>query len=302
MSLLVLPAVLALIIKLGLIVIYRKSVTASSCFLAMVVIFAIHNLCEVLAFWDFFHGINGEFLLKTYHVVSLVSLLVICWTVNEISQVENRTYLKIFGVLVATSSCAIVFTDLVISGAGSLAYVITAERGPLYSLFQIVALSLIGALLYQIYIGYSRSKTHSAQIKSAYMGIALLPQVAAVVIVILLMNMKFPINGAVIFPLATSLFVFIMLATEHKHRMTDIRRFIPFSDERTTSSQIMDIFSEYAQDKATYREAINDIEKLLVEHKYEKNNRNATYAAEKMGMPRSSLYSLFNRLGIKKEG
>ena len=301
MSLLVLPALLALLIKLGLIYIYRKSVKASTCFLVMVVVFALHNLCEVLAFWEFFHGLNGEFLLKTYHVISLTSLLVICWTVNEVSEIESRNYLKFYGFLVALASSVIVFTDHVISGAGTLSYVITAERGPLYSVFQIMALSLIVMLLYQIYIGYSQAKTHSAQIKSAYMGIALLPQVAAVVIVIIMMNMKLPINGAVIFPLATSLFVFILLAAEHKHQIMDVRRFIPFSDERKTSNQIMDIFSKYAQDRASYREAVNDIEKLLVEHKYEKNDRNATYAAQKMGMPRSSLYSLFNRLGVKKQ-
>ncbi|MCH2191144.1 MAG: hypothetical protein MK188_09495 [Gammaproteobacteria bacterium] len=301
MSLLVLPALLALLIKLGLIYIYRKSVKGSTCFLVMVVVFALHNLCEVLAFWEFFHGLNGEFLLKTYHVISLTSLLVICWTVNEVSEIESRNYLKFYGFLVALASSVIVFTDHVISGAGTLSYVITAERGPLYSVFQIMALSLIVMLLYQIYIGYSQAKTHSAQIKSAYMGIALLPQVAAVVIVIIMMNMKLPINGAVIFPLATSLFVFILLAAEHKHQIMDVRRFIPFSDERKTSNQIMDIFSKYAQDRASYREAVNDIEKLLVEHKYEKNDRNATYAAQKMGMPRSSLYSLFNRLGVKKQ-
>ena len=83
--------------------------------------------------------------------------------------------------------------------------------------------------------------------------------------------------------------------------MTDVRRFIPFSDERQTSNHIMDIFSSYAQDKVNYRDAVSSIEKLLVEHKYDKNDRNATYAAEKMGMPRSSLYSLFNRLEIKKD-
>jgi len=63
----------------------------------------------------------------------------------------------------------------------------------------------------------------------------------------------------------------------------------------------MDIFSTYSQDKLSYRDAVSHIEKLMVEHKYEKNNRNATYAAEKMGMPRSSLYSLFNRLQINKD-
>lgn len=302
MSLLVLPAILALFIKLCLIYVYRQSLRTSSCVLVMVMVFAIHNLCEVLAFWKFFHGLHGEYLLKSYHVISLTSLLVICWTVNEVSEMKDRRYLTVFSYLVASASGVILFSDLIISGARSLSYVITAERGAFYSLFQILALLLILALLHQIHRGYRQTNNHSAQIKSAYLGLALLPQVAAVLIVMVLMNLGFPINGAVIFPFATSLFVFIMLATEEKHKLVDIRRFVPYSDERVTSNRIMNIFSDYAQDNTTYREAIGDIERLLVEHKYEKSDRNATYTAEKMGMPRSSLYSLFNRLGISKDG
>jgi len=189
----------------------------------------------------------------------------------------------------------------VVSGVESWGYVVTAVRGDLYNVFQVMALLLTAQIVYLLYKGYKNADSHTSQIRCAYSAIALTPLVLAVLLVILLMNLGFHINAVVFFPVATTLFLVITLASEEKHRLTDIRRFIPFSDERRTSNQIMDIFSSYAQDQANYRDSITQIEKLLVEHKYEKNNRNATYAAERMGMPRSSLYSLFNRLGVDKD-
>ena len=301
MSLFVIPALFALIAKILIIFVYRQNIRSAIYFKALLIIFALHNLCEVLAFWEFFRGMNGEFLLKTYYVISLVSLFTIVLAVLDIHGEDHRTRIALLGCLIMATSGLILFTDLIVAGATNISYVITAERGLFYGVFQIVSLLMISNVVYMIYKGYKQSENHEVQIRSAYMGVALIPHAISVVLVIALMNLGFQINAAVIFPIATTLFVFIILASEKEHQMTDVRRFIPFSDERRTSNQILDIFSEYSQDKASYREAISSIEKLLVEHKYEKNNRNATNAADRMGMPRSSLYSLFNRLNITKD-
>lgn len=301
MSIYVVPAILALMAKLIVVFIYRQNLLANKHFTLMVLIFACHNLCEVLVFWEYFSDIRADYLMRVYYVVTLVSLAAITFYVANISEQRSRLYAPVLLSLLGIVSALLLFSNHIVSGIKSLEYVFTAVRGDQYWLFQAVAITVIMQMAYLLYRGYRKAVDHDVQIRCAYTALALMPQVFAAFLVIALMNMGFNVNGAMILPVATTLFVAIMLISEDQHRITDIRRFIPFSDERRTSNQIMDIFSSYAKDQASYREAINQIEKLMVEHKYEKNNRNATYAAERMGMPRSSLYSLFNRLDINKD-
>ncbi|MFQ3226741.1 MAG: hypothetical protein ACI8RW_000119 [Porticoccaceae bacterium] len=71
--------------------------------------------------------------------------------------------------------------------------------------------------------------------------------------------------------------------------MADIRRLLPGSPERQACNEIMDAFSQYARDDVSYREAVSDIERLLVLYKYQKNHDNARATAEQ-----ASLVTLFN--------
>lgn len=301
MSLFLIPSLIALIAKLIIVFVYRKSILESGFFKLMVLAFACHNFCEVLLFWEYFRGVKGDYLLRTYHVISLFALLAIVLSVEQISKQESRLPTKIIQLVVGCISVLFLTTDLFVTGAAPLSYVMTSLRGEFYWVFQVASVAIVLYLVSLLYFGYKKSDDHHIQIRCLYTGLALLPQIIAVLTVIILMNLGLKINAVVILPIATTLFILIMAISESKHQITDIRRFVPFSEERRTSNQIMEIFSRYAQDKVNYRDSVSEIEKLLVEHKYEKNDFNATYAAKKMGMPRSSLYSLFNRLGIKKQ-
>ncbi len=302
MSVFALPAILALTAKLIVMFLYRRSLQQNTHFTLLVLIFAAHNLCEVLVFWEFFNGMKAEFLLRSYYVVSLTSLVFVAQYVARVGEQTNVLLNRLMLLGLALFAVFFIFSQTLVAGVEPWGHVFTAVRGDFYPVFQLAALLLaayIGVVLFQ---GYKSASSHLTQIRCAYSALAFAPLMLAIFLIICLMNMGLQINGAVIFPIATTLFLMIMLISEDRHRMTDIRRFIPFSDERQTSNQIMEIFSNYARDEANYRDSINQIEKLLVQHKYEKNDRNATYAAERMGMPRSSLYSLFNRLGIEKDG
>ncbi|GAA6138808.1 hypothetical protein NBRC116583_25550 [Arenicella sp. 4NH20-0111] len=300
MSIFVVPALVALIIKLGVMFVSRTTFMSSPYFGFMVLVFACHNLCEVLVFWEYFHGDKAEYVLRSYYVISLVSLLSIALYISSIVDFIGAPIKRLLVSLVSFVSLFIIFSDSIVAGSRSLGYVFTAVRGEYYGVFQLLSLAFMGLLPFVLYRGYVRAQNHNTQIRCAFMGMALVPHFLSVILVILIMNLGFQVNGAAIFPFATTLFLVIILASENQHKLTDIRRFIPFSHERRTSNEIMDIYSKYARDQQSYREAISEIEKLLVTHKYDKTGRNASSTAELMGMPRSSLYSLFNRLKIKK--
>ena len=301
MSVYVIPAIIALTAKLIVVFFSRQNGRVDKNFILMVLIFACHNLCEILLFFEYFRGLKADFLLRAYYVISMISFLAVSYHVTRVSNQQNMFHLKTLLTMLGGFTLLLFATNYIVAGADELGYTITATKGWLYWVYPIAGILLVSHISFILYKGYSEAKSHDLEIKCIYTAFALMPHFIAIFAVVFMMAIGLKINGTVIFPLTTTLFLIITLASERRHKLTDFRRFIPFSDERKTSNEIMDIFSSYARDESNYRDAVSQIEKLLVEHKYKKNDCNASSAAELMGMPRSSLYSLFNRLDIKRD-
>ena len=92
MSIYIIPAVVALLMKIGVYVLAKKSL-ASSIFLGLLAIFALHNAVEIVMVFAHHHGYVSALLLKFYYVVT-VSIL---------------SYLCIFGMSVGSSNSNKVF-------------------------------------------------------------------------------------------------------------------------------------------------------------------------------------------------
>ena len=219
--------------------------------------------------------------------------------ITKLNFTKSKALLAFSGLIVITT---IAFSDLIVSGSSTLNYSITASQGKLYVVWQLFCLMTGIATSLALWIGLKSAKDHQLEIRCVYTAFALAPLVLLSLLILVLMGLGFQVNAVVAMPVATTLFLVIMLTSEYQHRLTDVRRFLPWSNERRTSQKIMDIFSNYSRDDLEYRQAVSEIERLLVLHKYDKNEGNASETAGKMGMPRSSLYSIFNRLDIESRG
>ncbi len=301
MSIYVIPAIIALTAKLVVLFFSRNDGRVDKNFILMVLIFACHNLCEILLFFEYFRGLSADLILRSYYIISMASFIFVSYHVTQVSKQFDKFHLRSLLATVTFFTLILFSTNYIVAGAELLNYSVTATKGLFYWAYPAVCIIILLHTCYVLFEGYSEAKTHDLELKCIYTGFALLPHFIAICLVVVLMASGMKINGTVIFPVTTTLFLIIILANERRHKLTDVRRFIPFSDERKTSNQIMDIFSSYARDESNYRDSVSQIEKLLVEHKYKKNDCNASSAAELMGMPRSSLYSLFNRLDIKRD-
>lgn len=307
MNMYILPALVALAIKLVVLFYAYAGHKHSKIFVAMVSIFAVHNICEVLVILEAGGLVSSPIILLSYYVTSIWALLVMLVYASEISRVRVPKF-KIGAACVASVlSLLILFSQGIVSGERSLGYTLTAVRGPIYWVFQAfslvvfmsVVILLIKGTRHSNQKGSRKPEDHLVEIQSSYTLMALSPLVIVCLAVMVLMNFGLQMNAALFVPIASGLFLLITLKSEAQHKLTDLRRFLPWSSERKTSREIMDIFSSYSCDDVSYREAVGEIEKLLVLHKYEKSGGNASQTAQQMGMPRSSLYSIFNRLSIK---
>ena len=296
------PAVLAFIIKLVALFYLIRSSSQPKLFAVVVGLILVLNFSEIMLIREIALSMNSEYLVKAYYAISVLAWMAVFAYVCEISglRIKRSIFLIFFiGAVIAFVSLS---SDFIVAGAVPLGNVITAERGPVYPVWQLFCFGMIGLSMITLYLGYRRASDHQTELRNLYTALALSPIFIVCLAILVLMFLEIKINAVILLPLATSLFMVIQIATERQHKVTDLRRFVPFSQERKTYSEIMDIFSSYSRDEVTYREAVSEIERLLVLQKYDKNQGNASETAGRMGMPRSSLYSIFNRLGIESRG
>jgi hypothetical protein len=240
-------------------------------------------------------------LMRAYYSISLLGLCsVFAYVLSVVRSSAKRVLLSVY-LSALFLSVLIIFSDIIIAGIEPLGHTRTAIRGDMYYIFQGFALMMLGLIIASLVRGYLQPKDHLMQIQCSYSLIAILPLLIANLGLLLVMAIGYNVNAAIVMPVVLVAFILITLVGESKHRITDVRRFMPYSAERHTSNQIMEIFSSFSRDEISYRNGISDIERLLVLHKYQKNGGNASATAQLMKMPRSSLYSIFHRLGIDPE-
>jgi len=154
------------------------------------------------------------------------------------------------------------------------------------------------ALIYR----YKSSASQLESTRSLYSLFALSPVILACFLAMLFRILEMDINGAGMLPIATTLFLIIVLKGESKHRLSDIRRFLPLSPERAISANVMELVDAYVnQDKKAdaYKTLQAGIEKEIICYTLDKCNNNRSQTTEMMGLKnRSTLYSMMKRLEI----
>jgi hypothetical protein len=301
MSIYVLPALTALLVSIVVFFAAVQGPTRSKVFSGMIFVFICLSVCEVLSFLEFFKAGRLSYLMRAYYSISLLGLCsVFAYVLSVVRSSAKRVLLSVYlGALFL--SALILFSDIIIAGIEPLGHTRTAIRGNMYFIFQGFALMMLGLIIASLVRGYLQPKDHLMQIQCSYSLLAILPLLITNLGLLLAMAIGYKVNAAIVMPIVLVAFILITLVGESKHRITDVRRFMPYSAERHTSNQIMEIFSSFSRDEISYRNGISEIERLLVLHKYQKNGGNASATAQLMKMPRSSLYSIFHRLGIDPE-
>lgn len=298
----IVPAVISFLFKL-IILWYSSKLNNNkfNLFIGLVAMSAIHNLNEIITYTSFLMGFSPEYLFRVYYVITCGLLGFMSIYAIDVSQISQLKIIKkpiaitclIVGAIILTS-------DQIVSGYTAINYSITAIRAPNYWLFQIAAISMLLITLFALITGYLKAKDHYVQIRCLYIFMAILPLLLVGFGVIILMNLGYKVNAMMAVPIATSLFVFIAFKSEIKHKLSDLRRLLPYSHERVASHHIQQVLSDYAMENKTHKDAINEIEKVMVTYKNAKTNHNVSKTADSMSMPRSTLYAIYKRLDISR--
>ncbi len=300
MTIYIMPALIALALKVYVLFIAHASKT-SRVFAGMVLVFALHNATEVIAYLQFASGHMSEFLFRVYYAATLAVLCYMCLYCIEVSKLASLKKFQLpFTLWLALGTVLVLVTDLLVAGVTPISYAVTAKQGPYYWLFSLTTLLSLVFIVTSLIYGYRKSDEHVTQIQCLYNLVALFPVVILGFIVIPMMMFGYQLNAAGFLPICTTLFLLITLKSEDKHGFTDIRRFLPFSRERRMANDVQALISRFAMDQISYKEMSNEFEKIALKHKLDQADDSISQAARLLQMKRSTLYSMLNRHGMKR--
>jgi len=300
MSIYVLPALVALVIKIYVLVIAHTART-TQVYSRMVLVFALHNLTEVISYIQFLQGSMPELLFRVYYAATMVMLYYMCVYAIAVTRIPFLKKLHVpLTLWVASGAVIAIGTDWLIAGFKPIGYSITAIQGPYYWMFGLSTLAALVFVTGTLVLGYRRSEEHKVQVQCLYNLAALSPVVILGFVIIPLLLTGQEINAAVVLPICTTLFLLITLQSEAKHRFTDIRRYLPFSREREMNTQVMSLISQFSMDQISYKEMSEQIEKIAIQHKLALSGDSISEAARRLKMKRTTLYSMLDRHGIKR--
>jgi len=308
MSLYFVPSIASLVFKLFVLAHVLRGGKVSTLFLSLIIVFAIHNSIEAVIYIHFL-GNNYDLvavMFRLYYVATIFLLLYVLLHSLSVSSL-NKIYLTAILVLTSSTLCMFVlFTDIIVAGHNSLGnYSITAIKGSFYWVFSIFSVTfLIFPFLVLIY-GYQTATTQLEVIRCKYSLIALAPVLFIFFIVLVLKILDININGAAVIPIATALFLIIVLKTESKHQLSDIRRFLPLSMEKKTANNFLALLDNYMENNSKeniYKDLQRGIEKEIITYSLKKCDYNVAHTAKMMGIRnRSTLYAMINRHDIDLE-
>ncbi len=299
MTMYMLPSALALVasvILLGTFFYGRKS---SSSFYNLILVFACMSACELLGFLRFFEQSSLEGLLRVYYVTVIIA---IAFSARYVGQVTGNRLKNIPAVIFGFAlviSAIVLFTNLIIAGSESIGYMVTAIKGEHYMAFRVYSLLGILASCSMLFIGYFKPAADTIKQQSQYCAMAFSPIIFTSIGVLALMMLGIKVNATVVMPLAMIAFSVMAYRGEHVFRSAEENVQRGNQDKKLASLKIQETFDQFSDGDINYRDAVSDIEKIMVLYKYNQNEGNASSTAKQMGMPRSSLYSIFNRLMIE---
>jgi len=302
MSVFFAPALASLIFKVFVLSLVVRGGKVSIMFLSLICVFAFHNAIELIGYVQFLNDSSVELYFRPYYVATIYVSMYVLLHGLAISRFENTVLTSVLVLIATALSLLVIFTDTIVAGHYSIGYSVSAIEGPFYWVFSLyILITLIAstsALLYR----YRSAVSQLESVRCLYSLFALSPLILVSLVVLALKAAEVNINGAVLIPIATAVFLAIVLKGESQHKLSDIRRFLPFSPERAISNNLMELIDGYTHggnQTDAYKNLHASIEREIIFYTLNKCDNNITRTTQMMGLKnRSTLYSMMNRLEI----
>lgn len=239
-----LPALVALLLKLWLLVHARHRSWLGGAWIGFVAVFAVHNAVELTVLLKPSGLVNFDLLIRTYYVCTALVLVYGLHYVTDRSEATQRYLVSVFSAIVTLLSVGLMASNMIVSGVTDLVHSLQADRGAAFGVFPAFVIATLTALVAVLRINYVRySNTHPAkQAELRLAAIALTPLLLVTMIVSALLDTEYRINAAVLVPMASTLFLMITfkgrVVVRDDLRRQAIRQSSADLDEMTSDQQL----------------------------------------------------------------
>lgn len=300
MSLFVIPACLALIAKLLVLLWAKNRFTLDQKWLGLVLILSFFNLSEVFIFVQSTSNVGQNWIVRSYYssLITVIAYSIYFVLHNNVSKSIKLAF-KFYSIFSLLIVGLILATPLVLVGYQPSSFAVTAIKGPLYFSFQVFCILGLGLMMTITVNTYRNTKVEELKIKSFYQILGLTPLFFAAMAVAISSWLGFPSSALVIMPIATTLFLLITFFGTSSFRFAfDHRLIIPGTPEQKFAQKFGYLYSQYARGELEHSSMIRELEKGLVLYQYHAHNQNASRTARFIGIPRSTFYSKLDKLGV----
>lgn len=241
-----------------------------------------------------------DWIFRPYYVCLIWGLILMCLFSIKTSILEHK-FKHLLSLLVLSGisfSFFILTTDIIVEGVVSIGYSATAIKGEMFGVFLVFSSACLLFIVVILSIGIYKAQSDTSKNNCLWALLALMPIIIVGASISILLSFNIKINFAGILPIATSLFLIVMLKTEDSHNLSDFRRFLPLSLESKTSRKASQLFSKYTMDEISYKELKIGVEIIATEYKFLKKG-NVSQAAISMDLNRSTVSNLVSRHNLK---
>lgn len=297
-----LPAIIGILVKLYLLFGVRRNVLINHAVIGLVSVLALHNLSELLLFNSFVKSLDANHLIRAYYVCSIMVSSYALYYALSLSKFNSKVNTFLFCAIPALClSLTVLMSNFIIAGASELSYTITALKGNQYWVYPIFLIASMVLTISCLLVNYRNSESPDHEVRNFYALASMTPLLGIPVVVVGLMSVGIAVNATFVFPIASTLFLLILIKGKYSlslHR--DPRGIVPNSLESQLATIISQANAQYSFEKISHKELMASIEKAVIQYKYLKNDRNVSRTANSMKIDRSTLYNKFKALEVRE--
>ena len=288
----VLPALIALLLKMRILIGSWNQDWASREWLGLVIVYACFNLSEVLVYGAIEFVKSPHALLVTYYVCGnfCIAFGQLYVANGDVLWQRLLTYWMFVAAIVI--SLFEIFTTHFIAGYVVGSMPVVAAKGSYFVYYVIFALTSCVLTFYTLIFNYVRSKDREEKTKYGYTILGLIPIALTVSGTLLFISLGINANGSMVIPLATTLFLFITARGRVQDQLRyDIQKYLsPKLEQSKVAWEIEELYSSYLKGDIDYKFAKKRFGQLLLRTALAEHSGNISQAARSAEVARSVFY------------